>query len=64
MNPKISVYIICIEVIIYCLLYNLHYCTLTLKKGYFQPKITIFSITDASVLIPCSDGAVSIYATS
>ena len=27
MNPKSSVFVICVETIIYCLLYNLHECT-------------------------------------
>ena len=34
MNAKISVFVICIEVIIYLLLYNLPDCTLLLVLAY------------------------------
>ena len=33
MNAKMSVFVICVEAIIYFLLYNLHDCTF--KKGRF-----------------------------
>ena len=44
MNAKISVFVICVEAIIYLLLYNLHDCTF--KGGmnaYDQGISTVFS---------------------
>ena len=36
MNAKISVFVICVEAIIYLLLYNLRDCTFKTKKDYFK----------------------------
>ena len=32
MNAQISVFVICVEVIVYSLLYNLHDCTFKVRK--------------------------------
>ena len=32
MNAQISVFVICVEVIVYSLLYNLHHCTFKVRK--------------------------------
>ena len=37
MNAKISVFVSCVEAIIYLLLYNLHDCTFNFQK-HFQVK--------------------------
>ena len=39
-------------------------CKLSFKKNCFQRNISGFSITDASILTPCSDGIQHTYATS
>ena len=36
MNAKISLFIICVEAIIYLLLYNLHECAFKYDKKYFS----------------------------
>ena len=38
MNVNISVFVICVEAVIYLLLYNLHDCTF--KKSNFKQKIS------------------------
>ena len=48
MNVKISVLVICVKVIIYLLLHNLHDCTfnvfMELRKINYMKKIGFFSI--------------------
>ena len=39
MNAKISEFVICVETIIYLLLYNLHDCTFNKMKDYFNAEI-------------------------
>ena len=47
MNAKISVFVICVEAIIYLLLYNLHDCTFKIKRiniHFFSKENMAFSI--------------------
>ena len=45
MNAKISVFVICVETIIYLLLYNLHNCTFKYKKIFENSKWYFCQIT-------------------
>ena len=38
MNAKVSVFVICVEAIIYLLLYNLHDCTFKIQFKNFDAK--------------------------
>ena len=39
MNAKISVFTICVEVIVYLLLHNLHDCTFKEEKYFVYPQV-------------------------
>ena len=61
MNAKISVFVICVELMIYLLLYNLHDCTFkaqdhnnfqNMHYAYFKLKIKVFTYCCGSTSAP------------
>ena len=53
MNAEISVYVICVEAIIYSLLYNLHYCTF--KETLFKLLLWIIFIISGKSYVAFSE---------
>ena len=50
MNTKISVFVICVEEIIYLLLYNLYDCTFNLFDNQFLKSIENYMQNDSIIL--------------
>ena len=49
MNAKISVFVICVEVIIYLLLYNLHDCSFKICYAIFKEMAKILKVRGFTV---------------
>ena len=50
MNAKISVFVICVEVIIYLLLHNLHDCTFNVLSNFQKSSAQKHFLTDYIIM--------------
>ena len=49
MNAKISVFVICVEAIVYMLLYNLHDCNFKFEKSFVYISLVLFARRNISI---------------